>query len=178
MAKWIVGVVALVMAALAMPAQAGRWSIGYSDYVWNGGYSISVGAFGHGHGWYAPSWYAPGYRDWYGYGYSQPRVVYRSSYPRHYGYGYGFDRLPPYRYESYRYVPRYYGHRDWRRDRHVRYDRYWNDRRDRYSRNHYDRYDRYDRGYRHERAYDRSRRDAYYNAHDDAWRGQRGREYD
>jgi hypothetical protein len=195
-------VLALMLGFFAAPAAAGgsSWSIGWSDYGRHGGYSVS---FGRHHGasyraysWHAPVWYAGGYGyDRYGYDrWNDPWFVASYSPRRSYGWHddcyYDCGRSYGYRYAprsySRHYAPprtyyRYeYRDRDWRHDRHYRYDRHDRGHRSRgYS------YDRHDRGYssykRHERdgrhretAYQRVR-DHGYNAHDDAWRGQRQR---
>lgn len=192
MRRWMIWMVMASALVWLTPAQAGgfNWSLGYSDYGRHGGYTLEVGRYGgqryNALSWSAPAWYGPswgygygnGYRDdrWYlsGYrsGYSYGGCRYGCAYgytPRYYGY-----RAPSY---GYRYERRHYD-RDDRRDRYDRHDRYGNyGYRDRgYVRYERDRYDHRSRSGRYnESAYERAREHAY-DAHDDAWRGQRGRD--
>lgn len=195
MRRFVLVLLALAGLGLASAASAGGWSVGWSDYGRHGGYSISYGRYG-GHsytsfGVHAPAWSygGYGYRDpWFVGGYRRPSYAYYDScyygcggYYGYRDYGYRAPAYYGYRYSapSYRYHDRGYRHdrRYGRYDSYSRYDRHDYDRGYRHAR--YDRDDRYDRRDRYQRrsesAWERTREHTY-DAHDDAWRGQRGRE--
>lgn len=166
----------------------------YSAFSWSPGWNH--GGYGYASYGYRDPWFVGGYRapvSYYGgcY-YGCGRVRYGGYYAPSYSYGY-YGYRPAYSYGyrpsyGYRYYGRGYGHHDnhrWRGDNHHRnYGRhsygYYGGRDDHRSGYRYASYDqpRHQGGNdyrRSETAYERARSDTY-NANDDAWRGQRGRE--
>lgn len=185
MRRWKIWMVVAIAWVWLTPAQAGgiNWSLGYSDYGRHGGYALEVGRFGgqryQALSWSAPAWYGPSWGS--GYGYRDDRW-YLTGYRPAYGYGYGYGCRAGC---GYGYAPRYYGYRT--PSYGYRYERRYDDRRyGRYGdygyrdRGHVryaprDRYAYRDRGSYRETAYERAREHRY-DAREDAWRGQRGRD--
>lgn len=179
MKRWLLVLITFVGFSVVGTANAGNWSVGYTDYGRHGGYSVAVGnhgyrsfsAFGYGPSWgygsygygdrWADPWYLSSYRsnaryydDCY-YGCASTRYYRNYTAPR---YGYGYSYRP-----TYNHYPRYgfgNGYRNYDRGYARGYSRS-DDRYDRryQGRNNYrnNNYQRTEYRGRNESAYDRAR---------------------
>jgi hypothetical protein len=119
MLRWILVLMTVAGIGCSAAADAGSWSVGYSDYGRHGGYSVSYGRH-HGSSFTALSFGAPawgyGYADpWFlSSSYSAPARYYDDCYsgcgyyagyyaPRYSSYGYVYGYRPSYGYASYGY---------------------------------------------------------------------------